>query len=115
MELDLQVLTAPRESSVVRGVEIDTRQEENRPQEALRLANGVCYSALRRLPRRDFHPLDKDSVMRTILHPPSSRRTTTGYSDQGRFQRPISRSAEFWHTTGAAADVLRPYCLRRCP
>ena len=38
VELDRQVLTPPRESGVVRGVEIDTQQGENRAQEALRLA-----------------------------------------------------------------------------
>ena len=38
VELDRQVLTPPRESGVVRGVEIDTHQGENRAQEALRLA-----------------------------------------------------------------------------
>ena len=27
---------------------------------------GVCYSALRRLPRRDLHPLEKNSVRQTI-------------------------------------------------
>ena len=29
-------------------------------------APGVCYSALRRLPRRDFHPLEKNSVTQTV-------------------------------------------------
>ena len=28
---------------------------------------GVCYSALRRLPRRDLHPLETNSVKQTIL------------------------------------------------
>src|SRR6266487_4195916 len=31
-----------------------------------RHAPGVCYSALRRLPRRDFHPLEKNDGMRTL-------------------------------------------------
>ena len=30
---------------------------------------GVCYSALRRLPRRDLHPLEKNSVMRAAFRP----------------------------------------------
>ena len=30
---------------------------------------GVCYSALRRLPRRDFHPLERNSVTRTVSRP----------------------------------------------
>ncbi len=30
---------------------------------------GVCYSALRRLPRRDLHPLEMNSVKRTLLCP----------------------------------------------
>jgi hypothetical protein len=30
---------------------------------------GVCYSALRRLPRRDLHPLEKNSVKQTIGRP----------------------------------------------
>ena len=30
---------------------------------------GVCYSALRRLPRRDLHPLEMNSVKQTILCP----------------------------------------------
>lgn len=32
-----------------------------------RRALGVCYSALRRLPRRDLHPLEMDSVKPTII------------------------------------------------
>jgi hypothetical protein len=28
---------------------------------------GVCYSALRRLPRRDLHPLETGSVKQMIL------------------------------------------------
>ena len=31
-----------------------------------RHAPGVCYSALRRLPRRDLHPLEKNDGMRTL-------------------------------------------------
>jgi hypothetical protein len=30
-------------------------------------APGVCYSALRRLPRRDLHPLEMNSVKQTVL------------------------------------------------
>ena len=36
---------------------------------------GVCYSALRDLPRRDFHPLETNSVKRTVYASASSRRT----------------------------------------
>ena len=32
-----------------------------------RHASGVCYSALRRLPRRDLHPLEKNSVKRASV------------------------------------------------
>ena len=32
-------------------------------------APGVCYSALRRLPRRDLHPLEKNSVTRAVSRP----------------------------------------------
>jgi hypothetical protein len=28
---------------------------------------GVCYSALRRLPRRDLHPLEKNGVKQTMI------------------------------------------------
>jgi hypothetical protein len=28
---------------------------------------GVCYSALRRLPKRDLHPLEKNDAKQTIL------------------------------------------------
>src|SRR3989449_9404400 len=31
---------------------------------------GVCYSALRRLPRRDLHPLETNSVRQTMICPP---------------------------------------------
>jgi hypothetical protein len=34
-----------------------------------RRALGVCYSALRRLPRRDSHPLERDSVKQTLFRP----------------------------------------------
>ena len=34
-----------------------------------RHAPGVCYSALRRLPRRDLHPLEKNDAMRTLARP----------------------------------------------
>ena len=34
-----------------------------------RHAPGVCYSALRRLPRRDLHPLEKNDGMRTLAGP----------------------------------------------
>jgi hypothetical protein len=39
-------------------------------------ASGVCYSALRRLPRRDFHPLEKNSEMQpaVCLHRHDARR-----------------------------------------
>ena len=30
---------------------------------------GVCYSALRCLPRRDFHPLETNSVKSMVIHP----------------------------------------------
>jgi hypothetical protein len=30
---------------------------------------GVCYSALRRLPRRDLHPLETNSVKQTVTSP----------------------------------------------
>ena len=30
---------------------------------------GVCYAALRDLPRRDLHPLETNSVKRTVMHP----------------------------------------------
>ncbi len=30
---------------------------------------GVCYSALRRLPRRDLHPLETNSVKQSLTHP----------------------------------------------
>jgi len=36
---------------------------------ASRHAPGVCYSALRRLPRRDLHPLEKNSEMRPLARP----------------------------------------------
>jgi hypothetical protein len=29
---------------------------------------GVCYSALRRLPRRDLHPLETDDLMSALEH-----------------------------------------------
>ncbi len=32
-------------------------------------APGVCYSALRRLPRRDLHPLEKNDGIRTLARP----------------------------------------------
>src|SRR6266545_243180 len=38
------------------------------PQDS-RPAPGVCYSALRRLPRRDLHPLEMDSVKQTTTRP----------------------------------------------
>jgi hypothetical protein len=31
--------------------------------------SGVCYSALRRLPRRDLHPLEKNGGMRALARP----------------------------------------------
>ena len=34
-----------------------------------RPAPGVCYSALRRLPRRDLHPQEKNSEMRALARP----------------------------------------------
>jgi hypothetical protein len=37
---------------------------------ASRPVPGVCYSALRRLPRRDSHPLEMNSVKRTMFRPP---------------------------------------------
>ena len=36
---------------------------------------GVCYSALRRLPRRDLHPLETNDAMRRARASASSRRT----------------------------------------
>ena len=50
---------------------------------------GVCYSALRRLPRRDLHPLEKNDGMRTLarLHrhdAPCEEYSATSTSASGR-------------------------------
>ena len=37
------------------------------PQRSLAVP-GVCYSALRRLPRRDLHPLERNSMKQTLGH-----------------------------------------------
>ena len=40
VELDIKLLTSPRERGVVRSIEIGPHQGQNRPDEALRLAQG---------------------------------------------------------------------------
>ena len=50
---------------------------------------GVCYSALRDLPRRDLHPLETNSVERTRQASAPSRRTLHAfYLVRGRKMRP---------------------------
>ena len=44
---------------------LDTPLEPRESPHAL----GVCYSALRRLPRRDLHPLETNGVKQTVLCP----------------------------------------------
>ena len=49
---------------------------------------GVCYSALRCLPRRDLHPLETNSVKQMLLAPASARRTNRGHYTSGGRRRP---------------------------
>ena len=52
------------------------------PRESPR-TSGVCYSALRRLPRRDLHPLETNDGMRALARSASSRRTMRAIVRQG--------------------------------
>ncbi len=44
---------------------------------------GVCYSALRRLPRRDLHPLETNSVKQTLTSASSRRENGSFYAEAG--------------------------------
>ena len=78
---------------------------------------GVCYSALRRLPRRDLHPLEKNSVTQPVSRPrrhdaPSGHHRLLkldrmahepGRRSHGRVERHRARACP-----GAGARRLRP-------
>jgi hypothetical protein len=67
---------------------------------------GVCYSALRRLPRRDLHPLATNSVKHTmrclLLHDAPRRESITR-----RHNRLLGLCrAELWNTTGQVQEGM---------
>src|SRR5207249_6355878 len=67
---------------------LDTPLEPRNSRHAL----GVCYSALRRLPRRDLHPLEKNGGMRALARPHRHDAPRIDYSDRTDPTAALSRS-----------------------
>ena len=75
---------------------------------------GVCYSALRRLPRRDLHPLETNSVKQTLTSASSRRENGSFYGprrqehDRGDRSRILTRYSPSARPVLAVRDSATP-------